>query len=434
MKTNILIGQSGGPTAAINASLSGVIREAVKSAGIGGIYGMLNGVEGLLERKIIDLRKSFKDAEDFGRLAATPAMALGSCRYKLPPLPPSMPPQAGGSARTPSSAEPPPDAAYGRILQIFRDFGIGMFFYIGGNDSMDTVRQLSAFFRANGEDVRCVGVPKTVDNDLRVTDHTPGFGSAAKYIACCVAELALDSSVYDMFNVIIVEIMGRNAGWLTAAAALARDSGCAAPQLIYLPESPFDPDGFIEKVKAYSAEKRLLIAAVSEGVRTKDGQYLSAAGASRDTFGHAALAGAGKYLENLVKERLGCKVRSIELSVLQRSAGHYASATDIAEAMTIGEEAVRAALAGKTGVMMTLERVSDEPYLVRCGTAPVEDCANLEKTVPAGWIVDGCDVGAEMLGYLRPLVKGRARCYEKGGAPEYLFLDKTIAAPAPANE
>ena len=404
MKTNILIGQSGGPTAAINASLSGIIREAMSRAEIGEIYGMRNGIEGLLKRNIIDLRISINNEEDFDRLAATPAMALGSCRYKLPA---------------------PPNEAYDKILQIFRDYGVGMFFYIGGNDSMDTVRRLSEFFQANGENISCVGVPKTIDNDLPVTDHTPGFGSAAKYISCCIAELALDSGVYDMFNVIVVEIMGRNAGWLTAASALARDSGCGAPQLIYLPEAPFDPDDFIEKVKSYSHKNQLLIAAVSEGIKTNDGQYVSAAGASRDTFGHAALAGVGKYLENLIKDKLGCKVRSIELSVLQRAAGHYASATDIAEAARIGEEAVRAALDGKTGVMMAFERVSNKPYLVRINTVPVEKCANLEKTVPAEWIVNGCDVSGEMMEYLRPLVKGRAKYYEKGGAPEYLFLDKS---------
>jgi len=405
MKTNILIGQSGGPTVAINASLSGVIRQAMRSDEIGEIYGMLNGIEGLLKRRIIDLRKSVKNAEDYDRLAATPAMALGSCRYKLPAF---------------------PHEAYDEILKIFKDYGIGFFFYIGGNDSMDTVKQLSAYFKSKGENILCVGVPKTIDNDLPKTDHTPGFGSAAKYIAGSIAELALDSSVYDMFNVIVVEIMGRNAGWLTAAAVLARDCGCDAPQLIYLPESAFDPDAFIEKVRSYSDKNRLLIVAASEGLKNKNGEYISATGASVDTFGHAALAGTGKHLEDLIKDRLGCKVRSIEFSVLQRAAGHFASATDIAEALKIGEEAVKAALHGKTGVMMVFERVSNEPYLVKYDSVPIEECANLEKTVPAEWIIDGCDVSEEMKDYLRPLVVGRAPCFENSGVADYLFLDKTI--------
>jgi 6-phosphofructokinase 1 len=401
----MIVGQSGGPTAAINASLAGVIRQAMRSEEIGEVYGALNGIEGLLQRNIIDLRASMKNTEDYDRLAATPAMALGSCRYKLPAA---------------------PHEAYDQILKIFKDYGIGLFFYIGGNDSMDTVKQLSAFFKEKGENIRCIGVPKTIDNDLPRTDHTPGFGSAAKYIAGSIAELALDSSVYDMFSVIVVEIMGRNAGWLTAASALARDSGCAAPQLIYLPEAAFDPDDFIKKVESYSHKNQLLIVAVSEGIKTANGEYVSAAGATRDAFGHVQLAGTGKYLEDLIKDKLGCKVRSIEFSVLQRAAGHFASATDIAEALQIGEAAVRAALEGQTGVMMMFERISNAPYLVQCTTVPIEECANLEKTIPAEWIVGGCDVSEDMMTYLRPLVVGRAAGFEKGGVPSYLRLDKTI--------
>ncbi|MDR2531713.1 MAG: 6-phosphofructokinase [Oscillospiraceae bacterium] len=407
MKKNIIVGQSGGPTAAINASLAGIIRGAMQSSEIGEIYGALNGIEGLLKRNIIDLRKSIKTAEDYDRLAATPAMALGSCRFKLPAA---------------------PHEKYDEILQIFKDYNIGYFFYIGGNDSMDTVKQLSNFFKEKGENISCIGVPKTIDNDLPVTDHTPGFGSAAKYIAGSIAEIALDSGVYDMFSVIVAEIMGRHAGWLAAATVLARDAVGSAPQLIYLPEAPFDEERFIEKVKNYSKEKKLLIIAVSEGIKNKNGEYLSAAGASVDGFGHVALAGVGKYLEELIKEKVGCKVRSIEFSVLQRAAGHFASATDIAEALRIGEEAVRAATGGQTGVMMTFERVSNAPYLVNYGSVPIEKCANLEKTIPAGWIIDGCDVSKEMVEYLRPLTTGRAPYFEKDGMPSYLFLNKEIVS------
>ncbi|MCL2698468.1 MAG: 6-phosphofructokinase [Oscillospiraceae bacterium] len=402
---NIIVGQSGGPTVAINASLAGVIRGAMQRSEIGEIYGALNGIEGLLQRNIIDLRKSIKTAEDFDRLAATPAMALGSCRYKLPA---------------------PPHEKYDEILQIFKDYNIGYFFYIGGNDSMDTVKQLSKICAERNLDIKCIGVPKTVDNDLPITDHTPGFGSAAKYIAGSIAEIALDSGVYDMFSVIVAEIMGRHAGWLAAASVLARGAVGAAPQLIYLPEVPFCEEDFINKIKEHSKEKKLLIIAVSEGLRNKNGEYLSAAGASVDGFGHVALAGVGKYLEELIKEKVGCKVRSIEFSVLQRAAAHFSSGTDIAEAQRIGEEAVRAALDGQTGVMMTFERVSNSPYLVNYGTVAIEKCANLEKTIPTEWIIGGCDVSEEMVQYLRPLTEGRAPYFEKNGVPEYLFLDKTI--------
>lgn len=405
MKKNIIVGQSGGPTVAINASLAGVIKGAMQNCAIGEIYGALNGIEGLLARNIIDLRKSFKAAEDFSRLAATPAMALGSCRYKLPAY---------------------PHEKYDEILQIFADYNIGYFFYIGGNDSMDTVKQLSKICADRNLDIKCIGVPKTIDNDLPVTDHTPGFGSAAKYIAGSIAEMALDSGVYDMFSVIVAEIMGRHAGWLAAASVLARDAVGAAPQLIYLPEVPFDEDCFIEKIKEASKKKQLLIVAVSEGIKNKNGEYVTAAGASVDGFGHTALGGVGKYLEELIKAKVGCKVRSIEFSVLQRSAARVASATDITEALRIGEEAVRAATSGKTGVMMTFERVSNSPYLVNIGCVEIEKCANLEKTIPLEWIADGCDVTEEMKEYLRPLTEGIAPRFEKNGMPEYLFLDKTI--------
>lgn len=405
MKTNIIVGQSGGPTVAINASLAGVIRQAMRSEEIGEIYGMLNGIEGLLQRRIIDLRVNIKNAEDYERLAATPAMALGSCRFKLPAA---------------------PHEAYEQILKIFKDYGIGLFFYIGGNDSMDTVKQLSLYFKSKGENIRCIGIPKTIDNDLPITDHTPGFGSAAKYVAGTIAEIALDSVAYGKFIVFVVEIMGRNAGWLTAASALARDTGCTAPQLMYMPEVTFDSEDFLKKVESFSHRNEPLIIAVSEGIKNKNGEYVSAAGAGKDAFGHAVLGGTGEYLANLIRDKLGCKVRSIELSVLQRAAGHFASATDIAEALRIGEEGVCAALRGENAVMMIFERISNHPYLVNYNSVPIEKCANLEKTIPADWIVDGSDVNEKMMAYLRPLVVGRAPHFEKEGMASYLLLDKTI--------
>ncbi|MCL2709115.1 MAG: 6-phosphofructokinase, partial [Defluviitaleaceae bacterium] len=244
-------------------------------------------------------------------------------------------------------------------------------------------------------------------------------------VAGTVAELAMDSCVYDMFNIIIVEIMGRNAGWLTASSVLARESGNGAPQLIYLPELAFDPDAFIEKAALYMDKKQLLIVAISEGLKTGDGKYLSASGPSVDGFGNPSLSGAGRYLEALVKERLKCKVRNIELSLLQRAAGRLASGTDISEAVEIGAEAVRAYLRGETAVMMAFKRISNDPYLVGCESVPVEKCAGLEQNVPLEWIKDGCDVNGEMVEYLRPLVMGNAKHFEAGGVPQYFRFDKT---------
>ena len=395
---NMLIGQSGGPTAAINASLSGAIKRAMKHQEIDKIYGARYGLEGVLAESFVDLREHFRSTADFYRLETTPAMALGSCRYKLPPY---------------------PNPVYDQILDIFRRNGIGYFFYIGGNDSMDTVLQLSDFFATKGLDIKCVGIPKTIDNDLPCTDHTPGFGSAAKYIATSVAEIACDSVVYDIPSINVVEIMGRNSGWLTASSALARREGCAAPHLIYLPEVPFCPDQFVESIRELQKTVRNIIIAVSEGIRFKDGGYVSASSDKRDAFGHFALAGAGRYLEGLINEEIGGKVRSIELNVLQRSASHLQSATDIAESCRIGAEAVGFAIKGETGVMAIFRRISDDPYLVTYGSADIQNIANQEKIVPLDWIAkNGCDVTSEMLSYLRPLIAD----HDGAGIPTYFTL------------
>jgi 6-phosphofructokinase 1 len=409
MKKNLIAGQSGGPTASINASLSGIIRRAMRDGAVGEVYGMLNGIEGLTQGRVVDLRKSIHRAEDFARLSATPAMALGSCRYKLPA---------------------PPHADYEAIRRMLNDYNVGYFLYIGGNDSMDTVKQLSAYFAEKGDDIRCVGIPKTIDNDLPVTDHTPGFASAAKYIITSIAEAVRDSEVYGKSNVLVFEIMGRNAGWLTAASVLARDTGCAAPQIICLPETPFDPTAFMEAVKVRLKEGELLGIAVSEGLKLADGAYVSAAGGAKDPFGHAALAGTGRYLEERIRSELGCKVRSIEFSILQRAASHCASRVDIEEAARIGEEGAAAAIAGKSGVMMAFRRVSNEPYHVEIVSVSIEQCANLEKTVPQEWITGGgFDVGREMAEYLRPMLRRRAPVFETEGIPDFFALDKSIAAP-----
>lgn len=410
MENNMLIGQSGGPTVAINASLAGAIKRAMKSPQIGEIYGTLNGLEGVLGQRIIDLRKDLRSVEDFQRLQATPAMALGSCRFKLPEQ---------------------PDETYEKILETFHRYGIGYFFYIGGNDSMDTVKKLSAYFESKGETIRCVGIPKTIDNDLPCTDHTPGFGSAAKYIATCVAEIVCDSEVYDIPSVTIVEIMGRNAGWLTAASVLARRENCTAPHLIYLPEAPFDPERFLDRLRNLGGTTKHIVVAVSEGVRLPNGEYVATAkSGATDAFGHRYLAGVGKFLEDLVRERIGCKVRSVELNVLQRSASHLYSGTDIREAYRIGAEAVSFALSGKTGVMAVLHRISNHPYLVSYEYAGIGEVANLEKRVPREWIApSGCDVGEELVEYLRPLILGEAKEMASDGVPVYFAFDKTPVAP-----
>lgn len=403
----MIIGQSGGPTAVINASLSGAIQQAMRSPEIGEIYGALNGLEGLLKEHIVDLKASFKTSEDFQLLESTPAAALGSCRFKMPPY---------------------PNPAYDSLLKIFRKFDIGYFFYIGGNDSMDTVQKLSEFFLSQGEDVKCVGIPKTVDNDLPITDHTPGFGSAAKYIATSVAEVYCDSLAYDLPLVNIIEVMGRNAGWLTAASVLARRPGFPAPHMILLPEVAFDPDAFFDRAVQLLQTERNLVIAVSEGIRLSDGEYVASTGANAtDSFGHAMLSGAGNYIKAQLQSRMPCKVRAIELSLLQRCAAHCASLTDIHEAVTIGAAAVSCAAAGKTGGMMVFHRVSSQPYLVTCDWAPVGDVANLEKTIPGSWITsDGWDVTSDMVEYLRPLIQGCNSAKTVDGMPVYFALDKTL--------
>lgn len=397
---NMLIAQSGGPTAAINASLSGALKRAMKYEEIGEIYGGMNGIEGILKGHLVSLRERLRTEADFLLLKQTPAMVLGSCRKRL--------------------AEQP-DAEYEKILEIFHQYNIKYFFYIGGNDSMDTVKKLSAWFSEIGEDIRAVGIPKTIDNDLACTDHTPGFGSAARFIATSVAEIAADSEIYDLPSVTLVEIMGRNAGWLTAASALARRPGCTAPHIICMPEIPFDEEAFLKNVEVLQKKYRNLVVAVSEGIRYADGRYVAAAEDRVDAFGHQQLAGVAANLGALVRERFGFKVRSIELNVLQRAAGHIHSETDIQEACRIGAEAVTLAVHDElTGVMATFTRVSNHPYLVRYDHADLNEIANVEKTVPAEWInADAMDITDDLREYLSPLITDFD---EEGGVPIYFHL------------
>lgn len=390
MKKNLIVGQSGGPTAVINSSLYGVIAGGARQEGIGVVYGMIHGIEGFLKEEYMNLSE-LKESEN---LLHTPAAFLGSCRYKLP-----------GDLE---------DPVYPKILEKLQALDIGYFCYIGGNDSMDTVSKLSRYAAQVNSDIKFIGIPKTIDNDLVLTDHTPGYGSAAKFVAQTVREIIHDAYVYDKESVTIVEIMGRHAGWLTAAAALARKN-TGNPYLIYLPEVDFDAEKFVTQVReALKTEKRLVIC-ISEGIHDAEGKFICEAvgKASKDTFGHTMLTGAGKCLENLLKERLGIKVRSVEFSVVQRSSSALMSKTDQQEAVQAGEYAVRAALSGETGKMVAFRRISDAPYKIECVLQDVNKICNLEKAMPVEWITkDGSDVSEEFLTYVRPLIRGKVEIPE----------------------
>ncbi len=410
MQKNILVAQSGGPTAAINASLSGVIREGLRHEAIGNIYGALNGIQGTLERRLIELKSQLTTEKQFKMLESTPAMALGSCRFKLP------------------AYDKGPDV-YEEIRRIFHEYGIGYFFYVGGNDSMDTALKLSDYFAACNDDIRVIGLPKTIDNDLYGTDHTPGYGSAAKFIATAMAEIAHDCDAYNLNSVTIVEIMGRNAGWLTAASVLPRKAGAAVPQLVYMPEVPFDLSGFLNDVKCLHAERHTVLVAVSEGIRFADGRYVSESEQSgvSDSFGHRYLSGAGKLLERLVAEKLGCKVRSVELNILQRCSSHLLSATDINEARCIGQAAVQFALEGRTGVMAAIKRAENKPYAFDIGTVPLKEVAGLERRFPLEWITpSGNDLTEDVFPYLLPLIAGEIQSPTVNGVPEFFNFNKTV--------
>ncbi|MCH4281438.1 6-phosphofructokinase [Mediterraneibacter sp. NSJ-151] len=394
MKKNAIVGQSGGPTAVINASLYGVVYEALNREDVfGNVYGMINGIEGFLHDQLMDM-KPLDTSGELELIKTTPGSYLGSCRYKLP--------------------EDLSDTVYPKLFEKFEKYNIGYFFYIGGNDSMDTVSKLSRYAASINSDIRFMGLPKTIDNDLVLTDHTPGFGSAAKYVASTVREIAIDASVYDnKQSVTIVEIMGRHAGWLTAASALARKFENDNPVLIYLPEVAFDQDAFIEKIKSSLETTSNLVVCISEGIHTADGTFICELGSEVgvDTFGHKMLTGSGKYLENLVKERLGVKVRSVELNVSQRCSSAMLSKTDQKEAIASGSFGVTAAIKGETGKMVAFKRQSpltlDADYVLNYATEDVNEICNKEKTVPLEWISeDGSDITEAFLAYARPLVRG----------------------------
>lgn len=416
---NCIVAQSGGPTTAINASLAGVISGVSQSGIYDTIYGSLNGILGILDDRILNLTEKIAQVPgNLDKLFHTPAMYLGSCRYKLPDY---------HVDKTP----------YEQIFRQFERYQIEAFFYIGGNDSMDTVLKLSDYGNHIGSPIRVIGIPKTIDNDLAVTDHTPGFGSAAKYIASSMLEIAHDTFIYAVKSVTIVEIMGRDAGWLTAASALARNTYNTAPHLIYLPEKAFCLESFLEDLKKLLVTNNNIIVAVSEGLRDKDGNYITASEAACDSFGHSQLSGAGKVLELLVKENLGVKVRSVEINVLQRCAAHMASLTDLSEAFASGQKAVSLAEEGNTAVMVIMRRVSDSPYEIVYESAPIAGIANIARSVPAEWInARGNDIEQPLYDYLRPLIAGEVTLSYINGIPDYMEVThlKPGIVPAHKNE
>lgn len=425
MRKKVLVAQSGGPTVAINASLAGVIA-GVAQSGDYEVFGAANGIKGVLDENFINLSEFREDVKNgkesvseikisqpdgtfdtwspksmIDRLAITPSMYLGSCRYKLPSV------EEGAEV-------------YEKIFSILDKNDIGMFFYIGGNDSMDTVNKLSTYGRSIDSDIRFAGVPKSIDNDLPVTDHTPGYGSAAKYIAASMAEMAHDVKIYDIPCVTIVELMGRNAGWLTAAAALARNEFNEMPQLVYLPEVDFDKERFMEDVKKELKKSNCVMVAVSEGIHDREGNYISAG--TSDVFGHNQLGGAAKALEILVKDKIGIKCRSVEINIMQRCAAHVASATDIREAFELGVSAVKYAVAGNSGFIPVLKRVSEKPYRYDIEYIELGCIANIEKKVPVEWInKEQNDVTKEITDYIKPLIRGEIEVPYKDGIPDYLW-------------
>lgn len=402
---NLLVGQSGGPTAVINSSLYGVAAEArLHQKVIGKCYGMVNGIEGFLKGSFLDFDEALP-GEKLKGLLTTPGAYLGSCRYKLP--------------------EDLDDPVYRKLFEKFEELGIGYFLYIGGNDSMDTVSKLSRYGRKTGSSMVVLGEPKTIDNDLVLTDHTPGFGSAAKYVASTVREIAVDAGVYDTKSVTIVEIMGRHAGWLTAASVLARKFTGDNPLLVYLPEVPFDQEVFLKKIEECFSVNNAVVVCVSEGICDKDGvfvcEYDSEAGL--DSFGHKMLAGCGKYLERLVQRKLGVKARSVELNVSQRCSASMLSAADQQEAVMAGRYGVQAALNKETGKMISFIRESDAPYSLVCGLEDVDHICNKEKTVPLTWIAgEGTDLSEDFLKYAKPLVKGNVQVpADEDSLPLFVF-------------
>mgnify|MGYP002681769167 FL=1 len=401
---NIAVAQSGGPTCAINASLVGVFKESLKVSTIDAIFGSVNGIEGIIENHLVDLKSMILTNNDMELLKQTPSTVLGSCRYKLPDWHDD-------------------EEVYKKITDTLKQRNIGAFLYIGGNDSMDTVNKLSEYFAETGVDIKVIGIPKTIDNDLCITDHTPGFGSAAKYVATTMHEITRDSIVYSIPSVTIVEIMGRHAGWLTASSAVLHAMGETAPHLVYVPEVKFSLDSFLADVRQEMSKHKAVIVAVSEGIEVPEGVQSGVV----DNFGHKYLSGIGKYLEDVVRSEIGCKVRSIELNVMQRCSSHLGSKTDIDEAEAIGAAGVRCALEGETGKVMVFRRIEDIPYTAVIETADAKDIANNEKFLPKKYINSaGNNIRDFALKYFLPLIQGDLNLITENGIPKHFAIHESV--------
>lgn len=406
MAKNAIVGQSGGPTAVINSSLAGVYQGCM-SRGADKVYGMVNGIQGFLNGKTINLSEIFLSSLEIELLKRTPSAYLGSCRYKLPHY------------ETDSFI-------YEKIFKTLNELEIGYFFYIGGNDSMDTICKLSDYAKEINSDIKFMGVPKTIDNDLMMTDHTPGYGSAAKYIGVVMKEIVRDATVYGTPYVTVVEIMGRNAGWLTAAAALAKSEDCEGVDMLCLPEVPFEADKFLVKTERFLKERKSIVIAVSEGIKLPDGRYvceLSDDTRFTDAFGHKNLTGTARYLSNLIIKKLGTKARSVELSTLQRCAGHVTSRTDITEAYQVGGAAAKAAFEGHSGEMIAIKRLSNDPYQSTTDVKDIHKVANFEKKIPLEWINESyTDMLPVFHQYARPLIQAELTPIYINGLPRHIYL------------
>jgi len=407
LKGNCLVAQSGGPTAVINASVCGVIQEAAKSDAIQGIYGAYNGILGVLREEIFDL--GAEDPETIEMLKTTPSAAVGSCRYKLKKLEENR-------------------ADYERVLEVFKAHNIRYFFYAGGNDSMDTASKIKDLSAQMGYEMRVMGVPKTIDNDLACTDHCPGYGSVAKFIATSAMEAGRDTeSLYTFDTCAVMETMGRNAGWIAAASALARRTEEDAPHLVYVPEVSFSKEKFVEDVRKVHEKLGRCFVVASEGIRWDNGRYVAedTSQLAKDSFGHSQLGGVAQILKSIIEQELGLKTRWMMQGLTQRNAMHFASRTDRDEAYLCGAEAVRQALSGTTGYMITLQRVSSSPYQVETGLATLEDVANGEKKLPRNWInQEGNFPTQEFLDYARPLIQGEVEVPMEGGLPLFMRFRK----------
>ena len=406
LKGNAIVGQSGGPTAAINATLSGIIRASSDAPKIERLYGMRNGIEGLLNERLIDISYLFGDEKSLYTLESTPSCLLGSCRKKLPELKDDK-------------------KIYKKIFDILKSYNIRYFFYIGGNDSMDTVNKLYEYFKEQSHAIRIIGVPKTIDNDLPQTDHTPGYGSASKYIATTVHEIAADCMVYDVKSVTIIEVMGRDTGWLALSAALPKFYTGMGADLVYLPEIPFSDERFVSDVKNELSIHQNVIVVVSEGIKYDDGEYvgLDSRYDNIDVFGHKYLGGTAKKLEALIKRQIGCKTRSVELNIMQRSSSHICSKTDIDESVEIGAYAVKIAQDGQTGKMTSITRKRGEVYEIAFNSVVVESAANRVRCVPREYInAQANGISKAGIEYVLPLILGEREIEYKNGIPVHLII------------